>query len=136
MSSIDRYNDMIDSRDLEEAIEELQGELEGVEYNLETEQYEVNGVEMNSEYEELEKLIEFAQAFKESSSDYPYGAVAIRDTHFKEYAQEMAQDIGIVNNSSNMDAWPLNCIDWDQAAEQLKGDYTPIEFEDITYWVR
>lgn len=33
-------------------------------------------------------------------------------------------------------AWPLTCIDWVQAAEELQQDYMSYEFDGYTYWVR
>lgn len=32
--------------------------------------------------------------------------------------------------------WPLRHIDWDAAAEELKQDYTSVEFDGVTYWIR
>lgn len=32
--------------------------------------------------------------------------------------------------------WPFTCIDWDKAAQELQMDYTSVEFDGITYWVR
>jgi hypothetical protein len=33
-------------------------------------------------------------------------------------------------------AWPRNCIDWKEAAEQLQQDYSCVEFDGTTYWYR
>jgi len=50
---------------------------------------------------------------------------------FKDYAMQLADDLGLVP-----DAWPASCIDWDQAADHLKWDYTEAEVNGISYWFR
>jgi hypothetical protein len=57
----------------------------------------------------------------------------IRDSYFKEYAQEFAEDIGAINKNAS---WPNTCIDWDQAARELQMDYTSVNFDGVTYWIR
>ena len=32
--------------------------------------------------------------------------------------------------------WPNTCIDWDQAAGELKMDYSAVDFDGVTYWIR
>lgn len=49
------------------------------------------------------------------------------------HAQELADDIGAIDRNAT---WPCNCIDWDEAAEQLQQDYTEVDFDGVTYWVR
>lgn len=58
---------------------------------------------------------------------------AIRDSYFTDYAQKLADDIGAIPKGVT---WPMTCIDWDMAARELQMDYTSVEFDDITYWVR
>ena len=62
-----------------------------------------------------------------------YPAALIRDSHFVEYAQQLAEDIGAINPSSG---WPTQCIDWDRAARDLQMDYTTVEYDGILYWYR
>lgn len=62
-----------------------------------------------------------------------YPVTLIRDSYFKDYAQELAEDIGAINKDAT---WPNNYIDWDAATEALQGDYTTVEFDGVTYWVR
>lgn len=62
-----------------------------------------------------------------------YPLTLIRDSYFKDYAQELAEDIGAINADAT---WPNNCIDWEQAARELRVDYTAIEFDGVTYWTR
>lgn len=65
--------------------------------------------------------------------DVWYPITLIRDSYFKDYAQELAEDIGAINPDA---AWPANCIDWEQAARELQMDYTTVEYEGVTYWCR
>jgi hypothetical protein len=30
----------------------------------------------------------------------------------------------------------MRCIDWNEAASELQMDYTAVEFDGVTYWVR
>ena len=69
----------------------------------------------------------------EGYSDWLHGATLIRDSYFKTYAQQFADDIGAVNSEAG---WPNSCIDWEQAADELQMDYTAIEFDGVTDWVR
>lgn len=116
MGSIDNTEDVIDSRDVIERIEEL-GATEGV---------------TEGEAEELRSLLALA-AEGESLEDWTYGVTLVRDTYFTEYAQELAEDIGAVPTEN---AWPLYCIDWEHAARELRMDYTALDFSGVTYWAR
>lgn len=62
-----------------------------------------------------------------------YPGSLIRDSYFTEYAEQLAVDIGAVNTEAG---WPVSCIDWDEAADQLKQDYSTVEFGGVTYWYR
>lgn len=48
---------------------------------------------------------------------------------FEEYAREQASSM----YGSYMEHWPMSCIDWRQAAEDLSYDYTEVEFRGETY---
>lgn len=62
-----------------------------------------------------------------------YPVTAIRESYFQTYAQELADDIG----STTADAkWPYTCIDWEQAARELRMDYTGADFDGVTYYFR
>lgn len=37
-----------------------------------------------------------------------------------DFAQELADQLGTVNESAT---WPMNCIDWEQAAREIMYDY-------------
>ena len=57
----------------------------------------------------------------------------IRSSYFTEYAQEMAEDCGLIPRDLT---WPLYCIDWDHAALELLNDYSFVEVEGIRYYFR
>lgn len=106
--------DIIDSRDVIERLIELRDDPD-------------------LDIEEYNALRELDREGEQNSEDWEYGATLIHERYFKEYAQELADDIGAIPCDA---PWPLNCIDWDQAARELKMDYTTVEFGDQTYYVR
>jgi len=65
------------------------------------------------------------------SPDWEYGEALIRDTYFKAYAQQLAEDC-----YDMPEGWPFRCIDWDQAARELQMDYFSVEFDGVDYWIR
>lgn len=86
-----------------------------------------------AEGEELATLKAVAEEGENSADDWNYGVTLIRDSYFRTHAEELADDLGLVPSDA---PWPLTCIDWRRAAEELKADYTAIEFDGVTYWVR
>lgn len=117
MSDISNNDDVIDSRDVIARIEELEA--------IETRD--------DDETEELAALQALAKEGAEYAADWEYGETLIRDSYFAEYAEVLAEDIGAIGRNAK---WPLTCIDWEQAARELKMDYTAIGFAGVTYWVR
>ncbi len=69
----------------------------------------------------------------EGYCEWKDGATLIRDSYFKEYAQELAEDTGAINKDAR---WPTNCIDWEEAASELKQDYTEVDFDGVPYQVQ
>ena len=85
------------------------------------------------EIEERAALVALAEQAEGYAPDWQYGRTLIRDSYFKDYAMELAEDIGAIDSNAS---WPNTCIDWDQAARELQMDYTSVEFAGVTYWVR
>lgn len=69
----------------------------------------------------------------EGCADWQHGETLIRESYFKTYAQELADDIGAIPRDV---AWPMTCIDWEQAARELKYDYTTVTFDGVDYLIR
>lgn len=137
----DRVNnsqDIIDSRDVIALIEELEAEI----FDLETERDELNEefVDRKNDIEqelkelqaELTTLKELAEQ-GESSPDWSYGETLVSDSYFVKYAEQLADDLGVINRDL---AWPLNHLNWEAAAKELKQDYFDVEFGDVIYWIR
>lgn len=57
----------------------------------------------------------------------------IAEDDFEEYAEELADSIGAVPSNA---AWPLTCIDWKEAAEQLAQDYSSVDYQGKSYYWR
>lgn len=128
MANFDQYGDIIQVEDIAARIEELQG----ADYLGEAEDL---GEAESEELAELLALMGELQGcggyFKWRGEWYP--GFLIRDSHFQDYAQELAEDCGLLENATS---WPLNCIDWEQAARELKYDYSCADFRGVTLWFR
>ena len=120
---IDNTQDIMDSRDIIERIEELEYDQS----ELFTEGKELD----EDEAKELKILKELEDEC--NYGDWAYGETLIRETYFKEYAQDLAEDCCEMPKEYS---WPHSCIDWDQAARDLQMDYSAVEFDGVTYYIR
>lgn len=59
----------------------------------------------------------------------------IAEDDFEEYAEELATDLGYIDDEQG-NRWPFNHIDWEAAADELKQDYTTVEYDGDTYYIR
>lgn len=133
--------DIIDSRDVIQRIQELKEQRE--EWIQEVEEDDTLSFDMSPEVDwhnantdegsELDALEALAAEASGYALDWEYGEALIRESYFTEYAQELAEECGMVNTDST---WPNNCIDWEEAAEELKIDYTAVDFDGVTYYIR
>lgn len=57
----------------------------------------------------------------------------IRESYFKQHAMELVDDCGLIPANAE---WPCTCIDWEQAARELRHDYTGADFNGVTYYGR
>jgi len=116
--------DIIDSRDVIERIEELE--------SLEADATDDEPM-LEEDAEELKRLRALAEDLEGYCSDWRHGETLIADAYFATYAEELASDIGAIDRNAR---WPLNHIDWNAAADELKQDYTSAEYGQTTYWAR
>ena len=135
--------DVLDSRDLQERIEELETELEALTEDLEAAEEEndeaaVSDAEQAIEEwkEENQEEIDALTALKDYCWDcgWRYGIAFIAEEDFEEYAQDLASDLygEEIRNAS----WPFDCIDWERAADALRQDYSSIDYQGTTYLFR
>jgi hypothetical protein len=108
MGEVDNGQDFLDSRDIIYRINELTRDAE-------------DHIASEDDLIELEILTKLAEDAEGYCSDWEYGEVLIRDSYFEDYARELAE---------------LACIDWEQAAKELQYDYTSVDFDGVTYWLR
>lgn len=152
---VNNSDDVIDSRDVIARIEALEEEREAavdtvreavenadlpdadVDETLawREESIETAGAEWDRTYEgqELAALKALADEAEGYAADWRHGETLIRDSYFEQYARELAEDIGAIKGN---EAWPLSYIDWSAAADALKQDYTSVDFDGVTYWIR
>lgn len=83
--------------------------------------------------DELNALRSLDEEGRDACSDWEHGEQLISDSYFTNYAEELAEELGYMQNSNT---WPFTCIDWEKAAEELKQDYTSVDFDGVTYWIR
>ena len=81
---ISNNDDVIDSRDVIERIEELQAESDLDE----------------ADRDELEALVNLAEEASGYAPDWEYGEALIRGTYFTQYAEQLADDRGLTNTDN------------------------------------
>jgi chromosome segregation ATPase len=155
-------DDVIDSRDVIERIEELEderqelvGAIDGAKDDLKDAQDDTSVLQTDAaeestlfqkigdaesalidwdeeKGEELTALKNLADEGANESSEWSSGETLIWEDYFAEYAQQLVEDIGDL--PSNIPGYIV--IDWEQTAENLKVDYSTVDFDGETYYIR
>lgn len=116
---ISNSDDVIDSRDVIARIEALQENVD-------------DGTADEEEAAELKTLLALQDEAEGYAPDWQHGAQLIRDSYFVTAMQELCEDIGDMPKG-----FPSYIeIDWEATARNLQVDYTSVEFDGVTYWVR
>jgi hypothetical protein len=146
---VNEFDQIIDSRDVIARMEELDSELEDAYGELPDNEGvdEKNQLSyddwlqhvaddsshiLNEEAEEFLKLQGLADEAQSNVSDWEHGATLIREDHFVEYTQELLKEIGDLPQ----DLPNYLVIDWDATADNIKADYSEVEFAGVTYLAR
>lgn len=148
MANFTNTDDVIDVRDIIARVEELRESRDELREEFDS-MPENDGVDFDNwvcnhpnftreEFEELETLESLLEELKGNGGDEQwegdwYPVTLIRNSHFESYAQELAEECGMVNADAK---WPNNCIDWEKAASELQWDYSLVEFDGVDYWYR
>lgn len=135
-------SNIIDTRDLQTRLEELESELEDLQEavaSAEEEQEDLADAlneataELEDWQEENQEELEELRTLRDEIPEWRHGETLINDGYFTEYAQDLAEDVcGMDRNQP----WPYCHIDWDAAADDLKMDYSSCEYQGETYWFR
>lgn len=142
MNDLDLSDNVIDVRNIIERVEELESNrdenVSGAPDDTETPDPEGWPAAFPEDAAELKLLTELLAELAGYGGDEQwrgnwYPLTLIRDTYFTEYAQELAEDCGMVREGAT---WPNNCIDWDEAARQLKQDYSTVDVDGTEYFYR
>lgn len=87
--------------------------------------------DMQAEAEELRTLLSLA-AEAGDCGDWKYGATLVRESHFTDYCEELCKDIGDLPK----DIPGYLVIDWEATADNLKADYSEVDFAGVDYLIR
>lgn len=148
-------DDVIDSRDVIARIEELESERADLAEAVSEAETDVNEAATEDDAEDAQtahadavtalatwhesdegqelKTLKALADQCEGYGDWDYGETLIRESYFQSYAQELAEDCGMISKDL---AWPCTCIDWGQACRELKMDYTEVDFDGVSYFMR
>lgn len=137
---IEELNDrMAELEALRDAVSDEQDNLAAAENDAEIEEYEGRleaaksdfGPKEEAELKALEDLRDEIGEGKRGINDE--GGPFVHENDFEDYARELAEDIGAIPEGLG---WPCTCIDWERAADELKMDYSSIEWNGVTYFYR
>ena len=132
-STVDLSADVIDVRDIIARVLELRDERD--EYNEKMGSPDAWDGVPDGEPEELamlEDILSDLASYGGVEGDW-YPVELVADSYFQEYAQNLAEDCGMVDTNAS---WPMSCISWEEAARVLQMDYSSILIHGSTYWYR
>lgn len=162
MADISNSDDRIDVRDVIERVEELReeradhdteraegepayvtertadGNLTGISIDSEGKpQPGTWEAENPAEAEELKTLESLLNDLCGYGGDHQwegswYPVTLIADSHFADYAKELAEDTGAVGKDNA--SWLV--IDWEASAKNIRQDYAGVDYDGVMYWYR
>ena len=163
MRAISNQDNVIDSRDVIERIEELEAELQTLQDEVEEIEDNLGGIDCDDDpeaysrtEESLEDAKEAVEDWKNSeeaeelavlkslaeeasdSPDWKYGETLINDDYFTEYIKELIDDCYEMPKEINSGRWPYNhiTVDYESAAEEAKQDYLSVDYDGATFWIK
>ena len=82
--------------------------------------------------DEIAEICEIDKIEDELGSEFDYGVTLVHEDYFEEYAKELLIDCGYI--SKDFPSWIE--IDWEATANNVKQDYTGVEYQGETYYGR
>lgn len=155
-NTITNDDDIIDSRDIIDRIEDLENTLETLNDNIEAAQEayayhdsedtkstpewndlqeakkELDDWLASEEAAELEALKALAKQGESESSDWIHGEILIHRRYWVDYVAELLADCGDL--PKNLSPWIE--IDWEATAGNIEADYVSIDFDGQEYLIR
>ncbi len=139
---IDNTDDVIDSREVIERVEELESDLTCLGENIDLAEDDEERKEArealkdwnDNNLDELKSLGDLCAEGEDTTSEWSDGTPLINDNYFTEYTEELCKDIGAI--PSYLPWYISNHIDWDGVAREIQIDYSSIDFDGTTFWVR
>ena len=171
MKTISNTDNVIDSRDIIERIDELTGDFQALVDDIEAAETDVergtafddlatwlighteiapdlealDGITFDDvsdwaesdDAHELKALLALADE-AECSPDWSYGETLIHEDYFTNYIEEIIDDCYELPKEFNSGDWPWchMTIDYEAAADEAKQDYTEVNFDGATYYIR
>lgn len=149
MADINYNDDILDSRDLDERLEELEeleealkdaiSEFEDLSDDEDTPNSDLLAAEdactrAREDFgdEERAELKMLQEARDEVGSEWSHGETLIADSYFIDYAEDMIKDIGDLPRELP----GYIAIDWEATAENIKVDYSYLELDGNKFWYR
>jgi DNA repair exonuclease SbcCD ATPase subunit len=126
------YTDPDDLKEKQEAVYEAREALAKAQEAYDEAKADLEEWDESSDADDLKDLKELDDMCS-NEGEWSYGATLIHESAFEDHARQEAEDCGLLENCNK---WPCTCIDWEQAADELKQDYTCIEWGDETYYMR
>lgn len=117
--------DVIDTRDLQDRLDEITNDLELNQEVLSPEEVR----ELEVERDEILALKEEVDGY--SGDTFEDGVQLIGEESFTEHVQDLLRDTGEVPDLP----WYVE-VDWDATANHLRVDYTEVDFQGTTYLFR
>ena len=157
--TIDNSQDVIDSRDFIERMEELQGERDALQEAIDEAVADAEAASLDEETaeaieaadearkaladweeengEELAAMTKCAEE-AEGSPDWIHGEALIRESYFTDYIEELIKDCYQMPKEMDSGDWPWRhiTIDYEAAADEAKVDYNEVDFDGVTYLIR
>jgi len=137
----------LDTRDLQEQIDNLELEIQDLNENLEElekdlascgskhelltvqDQIEKGKEQLQDLRDELQPLLDLKA---EGIPDWNYGATLISADKWEEYVEDLVKDCGYISN--DMPWWIV--IDWSATADNVADDYSTVYYDGDTYYYR
>lgn len=135
--NVDNRQDVLDSRDIIERLQELRDERDNLQAMIDEadEGDELPKDELQAwlddNGDEL-KALESLESDCEGYSDWQYGETLIRRSYWVDYVRELLEDCGDIPKNI---PWYVS-IDWEATAKNIEADYAEVDFDGVEYLIR